>query len=194
LNPWWIFIDRKGNLIKTTYVVIKGGRYNDNTHLWRSIWTIKELYNHSTQESVRRWLRQGVIKGIAPSSRKEGWHIPKEALDDFIKIRLPNAYTTNIAKELDSDNVSFNEKEVEERIRAVMWGELANKNMWEGYMELKYSWMFQHRRYCKELEAEVWQRCNCKQPSIQETSYFLFAWSVWLWGKTASYSIRILKI
>lgn len=81
------------------------------------------------KESVRRWLRQGVIKGIAPSSRKEGWQIPKEALDDFIKIRLPNAYTTNVAKELDSDNVLFNEKEVEERIRAVMWGELANKNM-----------------------------------------------------------------
>jgi hypothetical protein len=79
---------------------------------------------------------------------------------------------------LDSDNVSFNEKEVEERIRAVMWGELANKNMLEGYMELKKTRIhecIQHRRYSKELEAEVWQRCNCKQPSIQETSYFLFA-------------------
>jgi hypothetical protein len=56
---------------------------------------ILKTYKITThKESVRRWLRQDVIKGIAPSSRKEGWQIPKEALDDFVQQRLPNFYTT----------------------------------------------------------------------------------------------------
>ncbi|EAD5934775.1 DNA-binding protein, partial [Listeria monocytogenes] len=29
----------------------------------------------SNIESVRRWLRQGEIEGVAPTSRKEGWKV-----------------------------------------------------------------------------------------------------------------------
>lgn len=54
---------------------------------------LKEYKITTHKESVRRWLRQGIIQGIAPSYRKEGWLIPKENLDDFIKKRLPNIHT-----------------------------------------------------------------------------------------------------
>jgi hypothetical protein len=29
-----------------------------------------------SEQMLRRWLRQGKIKGVAPTSRKEGWRIP----------------------------------------------------------------------------------------------------------------------
>jgi hypothetical protein len=32
------------------------------------------------KESVRRWLRQGVIEAKPPASRKVGWMIPEEAI------------------------------------------------------------------------------------------------------------------
>ncbi|KON83485.1 hypothetical protein AF332_27380 [Sporosarcina globispora] len=145
------------------------------------------------KESVRRWLRQGIIKGIAPSSRKDGWQIPKEALENFIQQRLPEAYKadvlakedpsnkTNVVKGTDSDyHTIFDVKEIEERIRADMWREIAIKNIWEGYVELKKTRIhecIQHRRYSKELEAEVWERCVAnsrayKQPRV---SYLLEA-------------------
>lgn len=43
----------------------------------------------SHKESVRRWLREGKIKGIPPASRKEGWMIKKENLLVFIRARMP---------------------------------------------------------------------------------------------------------
>lgn len=96
------------------------------------VFELLKAYKITThKESVPRWLRQSDLKGIAPSSRKEGWEIPKEALDDFLQQRLPEGYTTNIAKE---SNTTIVEKGVEERIRAEMWIELANKNIWEGHV------------------------------------------------------------
>ncbi|WP_221568705.1 hypothetical protein [Alkalihalobacillus sp. TS-13] len=124
------------------------------------------------KESVRRWLRQGVLKGIAPSSRKEGWQIPKEALDDFLLQRLTEGYTTDVAKE---SNTTIVEKEVEERIRAEMWIELANKNIWEGHVELKKTRIhecIQHRYYSKELEAVVWQRCVANSRAYKKPRIF----------------------
>jgi hypothetical protein len=31
---------------------------------------------HHSEQMLRRWLRQGKIKGTPPTSRKEGWRIP----------------------------------------------------------------------------------------------------------------------
>jgi hypothetical protein len=124
------------------------------------------------KESVRRWLRQGDLKGIAPSSRKEGWLIPKDGLDEFLKQRLPEDYTTNVVKE---NNKIVVEKEMRERIRAEMWIELANKSMWEGYVELKKTSIhecIQHRRYSKELEALVWQRCVANSRAYKKPRVF----------------------
>jgi hypothetical protein len=35
------------------------------------------------KESIHRWLRRGIIKEIAPTSRKEGWQNPKEAWMEY---------------------------------------------------------------------------------------------------------------
>jgi hypothetical protein len=112
---------------------------------------LNDLKLTSNKESVRRWLRQGTIKGISPSSKKEGWKITKESLDTFIKERLPESYTTSDVTKADS------------RAREKMWIELANKNIWEGYVELKKAHVregIQHRGYSKELEDAVWEACE----------------------------------
>jgi len=143
----------------------------------------------TNKESVRRWLRQGVIKAPAPSSRKEGWKIPKEALDDFLQQRLPDVYPkerpinkTIVANESILVNTTLDVKGVEEQTRAKMWRELARKNIWEGYVELKKTRIrecIEHRRYSKKLEMEVWQRCvaNSRAYSKPRVSYLLEAFS-----------------
>ena len=144
------------------------------------------------KESVRRWLRQGVIKGIPPSSRKEGWLVPQEALNDFLQQRLPDGFinedlfnetsndTTIIVKEADPIYTEGDKSKVEKRVRADMWRELVNKNIWEGYVELKKTRIhecIQHRRFTKELEEEVWQRCvaNSRAYKKPRVSYLLEA-------------------
>jgi hypothetical protein len=148
------------------------------------IYSIDEAFNllksykiTTNKESVRRWLRQGVIKGIPPSSRKEGWKIPKYALDEFVQRRLPGFITTNDVK---GNNTTFVEKQIEESTRATMWVELVNKNIWEGYVEIKKTRLqecIQHRRYSKDFELTVWQRCveNSKAYSKPRVSYLLEA-------------------
>lgn len=144
------------------------------------------------KEGVRRWLRQGVIKGIPPASRKEGWLVPKEAVDDFLKNRLPHDYfeegytkevlnnATFVVNESSSDYTTVDVKEMEKRVRADMWRELVNKNIWEGYVELKKTRIhecIQHLRFSKELEEEVWQRCvtNSRAYKKPRVSYLLEA-------------------
>ena len=45
----------------------------------------------SSIQMVRRWLREGKIKGIRTPNRKEGWHIPKRELNLFIESRDTHA-------------------------------------------------------------------------------------------------------
>lgn len=134
----------------------------------------------TNKESVRRWLRQGVIKGNAPTSRKEGWTITENELNEFIQQRLPEFYTTIVVKEINETNVA--KDEIKEQIRAEMWLELASKNFWEGYIELKKSFIrecIQHRHYSKELEEKVWKSCeaNSKGYSKPRISYLLEAFA-----------------
>ncbi|WP_173916410.1 hypothetical protein [Halobacillus sp. Marseille-Q1614] len=86
----------------------------------------------SQKESLRRWLRNGTLKGIPPASRKEGWRINESDLWAFIKQRVPEAAllknnTTNIVKGGD----------YREFVRAEMWWELVHKNLFEGSIEVK---------------------------------------------------------
>lgn len=39
---------------------------------------------HHSEQMLRRWLRQGKIRGEPPSSRKEGWRIPIEEIWELI--------------------------------------------------------------------------------------------------------------
>jgi hypothetical protein len=129
------------------------------------------------KESVRRWLRQGLIKGTPPSSRKEGWKISAESLNEFMKQRLPNTVTKDVVNENPEIYTSKSVKEIEEDVRASIWLELANKHIWEGFIEIKKTRLrecINHRRYSSNLEEDVWQACleNSRAYS-QPRVYFL---------------------
>lgn len=87
------------------------------------VYTVAEVFEilenlkiTSNIESVRRWLREGKIKGIAPVKRKEGWTVTKEDLDSFIAERMPiNFNATIVVNESPSDEVA----ELRERLRVV---------------------------------------------------------------------------
>jgi hypothetical protein len=142
---------------------------------------LKENKITTHKESIRRWLRTGVMKGIAPTSRKEGWQIPERELREFIQQRLPESYTTMVAKEVNDDHTtSVVNGEMKDQIRAEMWKEIARKNLFEGFIEIKKSLVrecIQHKKYSKELENEVWQRCisNSREYSKPRIPYLLEA-------------------
>ena len=142
---------------------------------------LKENKITTHKESIRRWLRTGVMKGIAPNSRKEGWQIPERELREFIQQRLPESYTTMIAKGINDDHTtSVVNDEVKDQIRTEMWMELAKKNIFEGSVEIKKSLVrecIQHRRYSKELEEKIWQQCieNSREYSKPRVFYLLEA-------------------
>lgn len=133
----------------------------------------------SNIESVRRWLRQGEIEGIAPTSRKEGWKVTHEALERFLADRLPEKsvpYTFDREENKNTTNVVIDRDD----IRAQMWHEITSKNIWEGYVLIKRSMLKQaaeHRYYIPALIETVWERCVAnssayKQPRV---SYLLDA-------------------
>lgn len=135
----------------------------------------------SNIESVRRWLRQGEIEGIAPTSRKDGWKVTHEALERFIADRLPDGVIFNGA------DVSLTNNETiivlnEEEIRANMWYQITRKNIWEGYVQIKKAALKQaaeHRKYSPALIEEVWARCIANSSAYKHPriSYLLDAFS-----------------
>lgn len=134
------------------------------------------------KESVRRWLRKGIIKGMAPASKKEGWKIPENELNKFIQQRLPDSYTTNLVKKESKYNATNVENEIKEQARAEMWLEIVQRNIWEGYIEVKKSLIrecIQHKRYSKDLEEKVWKFCeaNSKAYKKPRINYLLEAFS-----------------
>jgi hypothetical protein len=132
------------------------------------------------KESVRRWLRQGLIKGTPPSSRKEGWKIPIDSLNEFMNKRLPVTSTRDIIKETTEIYSPKSIKEIEEEVRSSIWFELANKHIWEGFIEIKKTRIrecINHRRYSSNLEEPVWQSCleNSRAYSKPRVFYILGA-------------------
>lgn len=61
-------------------------------------------------KSVRRWLRNGEIKGMRPQTRQEGWRIPDEALQEFIAKKIPAVH--------DISNVTLEPLEELENLRS----------------------------------------------------------------------------
>lgn len=108
----------------------------------------------SHKESIRRWLRSGILQGIPPISRKEGWMIQEDHLFTFIESRVPDKET------MESFNTINVAKDVnEEEIRATMWWEIVRKNIFENFIEVKKTRIrecIEHDRHSKAFETYVW--------------------------------------
>lgn len=99
------------------------------------------------KESVRRWLRNGDLKGITPSSRKVGWRIKEDDLWTFIESRTPKG---NL----------LNEENIKRKTRENMWWELVQKNIFEGYIDIRKTQVrtcIEHLGYSKEFETFIWE-------------------------------------
>ncbi|WP_233005453.1 helix-turn-helix domain-containing protein, partial [Exiguobacterium aurantiacum] len=93
----------------------------------------------SHKETVRNWVRKGVIQAEPLESRKKGYRISEEALEQFIKERMPEGwelYSESVTGE--ARDVVKNEEEapyhievdvesIKERAREEMWYELLGK-------------------------------------------------------------------
>ncbi|WP_031424876.1 helix-turn-helix domain-containing protein [Exiguobacterium sp. NG55] len=129
----------------------------------------------SHKETVRNWVRKGVIQAEPLESRKKGYRISEEALEQFIKERMPEGwemYPESVKGE--ARDVVKNEEEalyhvevdieaIKERAREEMWYELLGKFVFEDYFVLKKSEVkaaVEHMRYSKEFGAKVWDRCS----------------------------------
>lgn len=134
-------------------VVVKGEKQMKHYDVKEAFDMLKKNKITSHEESVRRWLRQGIMKGIPPVSRKEGWLIREGDLFAFIRSRLPNNATDYVvSKENDGEADR-------EAIRADMWWELASKHFFEGFIEPKKKQLqecVEHKRYSKMFEKEAW--------------------------------------
>ena len=116
---------------------------------------LKALKITSHEESVRRWLRTGKLKGYQ-SSKKQGWRIREEDLQQFIDDRLPatgrqSVNTTNVA--------------LKEAIREKMWFEIVHRNIFEGFIDIKKSRLkdcIDHKNYSKDFFTYCWDQLNQK--------------------------------
>jgi predicted site-specific integrase-resolvase len=86
-----------------------------------------KMYNITHSEQVlRRWLREGKIKGIRPENRKEGWLIDHDDLERFIQRRQLTVERL-VAKLQDLisflDKLSNQRKNSEDRLeKGIEWG------------------------------------------------------------------------
>ncbi|GGF10354.1 hypothetical protein GCM10010954_06150 [Halobacillus andaensis] len=119
---------------------------------------LKQYKITNNKESLRRWLRNGTLKGIPPTSRKKGWKINESDLWEFIKERVPEESliknnTTNVAKNGD----------YREFVRSEMWWELVRKNLFEGAIEVKrkdIQLCIEQLNYTKDFEDHLWDQIN----------------------------------
>ncbi|TCP18022.1 hypothetical protein EV207_1731 [Scopulibacillus darangshiensis] len=107
---------------------------------------LKQYKLTTHKESVRRWLRNGILKGIPPQSKKGGWHIKEADLWVFIRERTPD--------------VDPQPRKDPEAIRSAMWWEIVRKNIFEGFIEIKKSDVktcIEQNRQSKAFERDVWE-------------------------------------
>ncbi|TCI50351.1 DNA-binding protein [Exiguobacterium sp. SH5S13] len=127
------------------------------------------------KETVRNWVRKGVIQAEPLESRKKGYRISEAALEQFIKERMPDGWglypesvtgdVRDVVKNEDEAayHVEIDVEAIKEQAREEMWYELLGRFIFEDYFVLKKSEIraaVEHMRYSKEFEAEVWARCS----------------------------------
>lgn len=111
---------------------------------------LKALKITSNEESVRRWLRTGKLKGYQ-NSKKEGWRIREEDLEQFIDERMPEFNATTVVNE--------------EAVREKMWYEIVRRYIFEGFIEIKKSRLkdcIEHKGYSKDFFKYCWDQLTQK--------------------------------
>ena len=93
----------------------------------------------TNKESVRRWLRQGKIVGTkGAGSKKNGWQVSEEALESFLKDRLPE---NEDSKPEDNKTIvvlsDAEQEQLREEGRQEILDRLAANNIWEGRFVFK---------------------------------------------------------
>ena len=124
---------------------------------------LKRLKITTSKESVRRWLRDGTIKGIQPRSKKIGWTITEESLNQFIADRLP---------ETEPKETSINV----ESAREEMWWQLVRKFIFEGEVQIKKSRVKEcvdHNKHTKEFFTYAWNEINKNKNRTPRVYYLL---------------------
>ena len=134
---------------------------------------LRALKITSNEESVRRWLRTGKLKGYQ-QNKKQGWRITETDLQHFIDQRLP----AFCAVEEQSVNTTIVVKE--EAIREQMWFEIVQRNIFEGYVDVKKSRLkecIEHKHYSKEFFVYCWDELmqQNRNHAIPRVSYLLDA-------------------
>ena len=119
---------------------------------------LRALKITSNEESVRRWLRTGNLKGYQ-QSKKQGWRITEADLQHFIDQRLP------VFHERQEQSVNTTIVAKEEAIREQMWFEIVQRNIFEGYVEVKKSRLkdcIEHKGYSNEFFIYCWNQLTQK--------------------------------
>ena len=109
---------------------------------------LRALKITSNEESVRRWLRTGTLKGYQ-QSKKQGWRITEADLRHFIDQRLPE------------QSVNTTIVVTEETIREQMWYEIVRRNIFEGYVDIKKSRLkdcIEHKGYSNAFLTYCWDQ------------------------------------
>lgn len=129
----------------------------------------------TNEETVRNWVRKGVIQAEPLESRKKGYRISEEALKQFISKRMPKGWTFYAPMSIDPEQYTGKHEDespypieievtaIKEQAREEMWYELLDKFVFQDYFVLKKSDIkaaVEHMRYSKEFEKEVWERCR----------------------------------
>ena len=142
---------------------------------------LKALKITSNEESVRRWLRTGKLKGYQ-NSKKQGWQITEEDLQQFIDERMPNFNATNVVLNNTTDEQAVNTTNValEEAIREKMWYEIVHRYIFEGFIDIKKSRLkdcIEHKRYSKDFFTYCWDQLSQKNPgrAVPRVPYLLDA-------------------
>lgn len=139
------------------------------------VFEILSAYKITThKETVRSWVRKGVIQAEPIESRKKGYRVSEKALRTFISSRMPEGWEffgplaehPEQTFEKEEENVprytELDVKAIKEQVREEMWFELMSKFIFEGYFVLKKADIkaaIQHRRHSKEFGDFVWERC-----------------------------------
>ena len=169
------------NKFNKTIVVLKGGYYMTTYSVNEVFKRLKALKITSNEESVRRWLRTGKLKGYQ-NSKKQGWRIREEDLQQFIDERLPDFNATNVVLNNTTDEQSVNTTNVvlKEAIREQMWYQIVHRNIFEGFIDIKKSRLkdcIEHKRYSKDFFTYCWDQLSQKNQgrAVPRVPYLLDA-------------------